>query len=357
MLHRTALLAAVVPLVLGACGDAGPAPAPTGSPTERAGSSVRVDYRVEDLLSAPPRVTTLVVETLAPYRARQRTTDSAGASLGGLVWTEESQVLLPPAGGLQTVATVPPAPAGPVSGLAHALPTALRLGVVARLGTDAVAGRTCVLYRSKAPLDAEALGPATARDVTDSCVDDTGLVLRETWTIGGQRVRVKTALRVGAGADLTGAGPFDGTSPPPAPEREVGEQVMTVGRDVLVRALGIDAPPPPPGFSPDRAAATIRRDEQGTVEAEGGVLAWRSGDRLVTLRLDRGLTRRLVPPSGPSAGAAVTLPGGRAARVQAVHAGVRLTFAGEGGLVATVTGDAPEELLARWAGALVLRPR
>jgi hypothetical protein len=80
------------------------------------------------------------------------------------------------------------------------------------------------------------------------------------------------------------------------------------------------------------------------------VLTWTDGRRLAVLRLERGLGRRLVPPS---TGVVVRLDATRTARLAATSAGLRLTF-GAGSFVVTVTADLPEDALLAWAASLPL---
>jgi hypothetical protein len=155
---------------------------------------------------------------------------------------------------------------------------------------------------------------------------------------------------VGKGPDLTGNGLFDGKVPAPAAPGQPTEQVKGVDLATLTKALGIPSPGEPLGLPLTAHVAVIQSDPGGGVAVEGGVLAWGSGDQLVVLRVERGLTAPLVVGTG---GAAVEA-GGRTLRVGGVAAGVRVRFAGPRGLVATVTGNVPEDDLLAWLATVSL---
>lgn len=316
-------------------------------------ASVRVVYRVEDSAQQPVRVTTVVVEDAPPYRGRTRTLDGpppGGTDLGGAAYDETHQYLLGANGSVRTARDVAAGFAGTAHHLDVALASAERHRLVRRLGTATVAGRACTTWLSRDPLDSGPFAAATAADSTRSCVAADGLLLRDTWTLHGRLVRTRTAVSVGRGPSLAGSGLLSGHTPAPAPSSGPVEQVKVVTRQVLLTALAVPEPPAPQGLSPDRQAAVIELDPDGQVGAEGGVLTWTDGTRLLVLDLRRGLTHRLVPPTD---GVPVRLDGTRSARLTPTSYGLHLTF-GAGAFVVTVSTDLPEDALLAWAASLQL---
>ncbi len=332
-------------LVLAGC--SGESTPPKGTPSEQ------IVYRVEDLTQGGLRVTTQVVAVADPQRARSVLLEGeppGGTSLGGIAFDAKAQYLLRSDGSSIEVQTIAPTFAGPVQHLDVGLATAVRHGQAAAGATASVAGMECTSYVSKEPLDQGLISPAVGGDTTTSCVSPEGLVLSEEWSLSGSVVRRRTAVTVGDGPDLTGNGLFGGSPPTPGASSQPPEQVKPVDLATLTSALGIPAPAAPLGLPLTAQVAVIQTDPGGGVAAEGGVLSWGNGDRLVVLRLERGLT---APVTVGTAGAAVEAVG-RTLRVSGVAAGVRVRFAGPRGLVATVTGNVPEDDLIAWLATVSL---
>lgn len=342
---RAVLLLLAAGTALAAC-SSHPAPA-------RGPASLRVVYRVEDSAQQPVRVTTLVVDDAPPYRGRTRTLAGpppGTTDLGGTASDEGHQYLLDPSGAVRTVMAVAPGFAGTGTGLAEALPAAQRHGLARPVGTARVAGRSCTQWLSKDPLDSAPVTAATADERTTSCVDAGGLLLQDSWTLHGRLVRTRTAVSVGPGPSLAGSGLLSGRTPAPAPTSAAAEQVKVVARAVLLQALAVPEPPAPPGLSPDRDSAVLQLDPDGRPGVEGGVLTWTDGHRLAVLRLERGLTHRVTPPT---TGVLVHLDASRTARLTVTSVGLRLTFE-QGSFVVTVAADLPESTLLTWAASLPL---
>lgn len=342
-----ALLCGAVVSLLTGCSGSGP------DETEAPGAPSRqVVYRIDDTSTETTRVTTQVIQQGEPYRGRVRTLEGpppGGTDLGGVAWDGIRQYLLRPDGSAASVQATAPGFTGADSNLDVSLASALAHGLVRRAGTDIVAGTACVQWLSKEPLDTSTWSLPTRTDTTTTCVDAEGRMLRDAWTLGGRLVRTRTAVSVGEGPSLEGDRLLGGT-PGALPSSAPLEQVRELPAQELVEALGIPLPAAPQGFSLDRAAAVLQADGVNPAGVEGGVLAFRSGDRLVVLRLERGLTRRLtVPPRG-----VLVRSGSRQARLDPGLLGLRLAFAGGNGLVATVTADLPEQELLSWAGMLEL---
>ena len=345
------------PGLVPACLTAVLAAACSGSPastTRAAAPSERLVYRVVDSSAGAPRVTTVVVDSTPPYLGRSVTLEGAppgGRSLGGAAWDADQEYLLRAAGGAAVVQQVAPGPSGVTTYLPVALDAAERHHLVRRAGTATVAGTACTRWLSKEPLDAAAMAPATAADRTESCVDDRGRLLEDTWTLAGRVVRTRTAVSAGDGPSLTGTGLLQGASPQPADESSLRERVQSKPAGTLADAFGIPVPAAPPGFALDRSTAFITLDQNGETRTEGIAFTYRSGRRVVVLRLEQGLGFRLPAPGG---GVAVTLPDGRPARLSVLPTGVRLQLEPRPGRVATVVSALEEQPLLTWVGALRL---
>jgi hypothetical protein len=344
-LVATALLCGAVASLLPGCSASSPDARPT--------PSTRVVYRVDDTSTDTARVTTQVIEDGGAYRGRFRTLEGpppGGNDLGGAAWDGERQYLLRPDGTASSVSDIAPGFTGADSNLDVALAAGETHGLVRRTGTDTVAGTPCTTWVSREPLDTSTWSLPTRADTTTSCVSADGRLLRDAWTLAGRLVRTRTAVSVGEGPSLDGTRLLGGGSPGPLPTTAPLEQVRRLAPDVLVKALGIPLPAAPEGFVLDRAAAVLQADATTPAAVEGGVLTFRSGDRLVVLRLERGLVRRLpVPQRGVRVRA-----GARDAWLSPGLLGLRLAFGGGNGLVADVTADLTEQELLAWAGAVEL---
>ena len=315
--------------------------------------SEQIVYRVEDLTQGSKRVTTQVVAVADPQRARSVLLEGeppGGTSLGGIAFDAGAQYLLRSDGSSVEVQTIAPTFAGPAQHLDVGLTTAIRHGQATAGATSSVAGRECTTYVSKEPLDQGLISPAVGGDTTTSCVSSEGLILSEQWSLAGSVVRRRTAVTVGEGPDLSGNGLFGGTPPTPGASSQPPEQVKPVDLATLATALGIPSPGAPLGLPLTAQVAVIQTDPGGGIAVEGGVLSWGSGDRLVILRIERGLA---APITVGTVGAAVEAVG-RTLRVSGVAAGVRVCFAGPRGLVATVTANVPEDDLIAWLATVSL---
>jgi hypothetical protein len=299
-------------------------------------------------------VTTVVIDRDGHYRGRIRTLQGpppGGADLGGTAWDGDRQYLL--TGGRATgVQDVAPGLIGADSNLDVSLASALAHHVVRRGASSTVAGLPCDLWESKDPLDASSWALPTDTDHTTSCVTADGLLLSESWTLDGRLVRTRTAVSVGPGPSLAGAALLGGRSPGPLPTTPALEEVRRVDATTLTDALGIPLPPPPIGFTLDRTAAVLQRELAGQPSVEGGVFTYVAGERVVELRLERGLGGRTLglPPDG----IAVTLRDGRPARLTPGLLGLGVTFTAGHGLLVTVTADLREEALLLWVATLQL---
>lgn len=328
-----------------ACSGASPA---QGRPSQR------LVYRVVDLTQGGHRVTTTVIDRMGPQRARTVEHEGdgvTGTSLGGTATDGRSVYLVARNGAVSRVQDIAPAFAGQAWHLSVALDFAASHGLAARGAASTVDGTTCTTWKTREPLDASPLAAPLPHDHAESCVTDDGLLVQESWSIQDSVVRTRTLVSHGAGPSLEGAGLFSGQSPAAGSGGAGAETTKDVDVPTLVRALGIPAPAAPTGLTAGRTVAVIQLDPGGQgVAVEGGVFSWLAADRLVVLRIERGL---LAPLSVGTAGVEVRV-GSRVLHVQAVANGLRLRFPGPQGLVATVTTDVPLPELLPWLATLSL---
>lgn len=337
------LVAGVLVVAAAACSD---------DPGTTAPPSQRVVYRVEDHAQAL-RVTTVVVDAQPPYLGRTVTLEGpppGGASLGGSAWDADTQYLLRPSGDAAVVQQVAAGTAGVHPHLDTALASAERHGLARRTGSGTVAGTACERWLTKEPLDAGPFAAATATDSTESCVDAKGLLLQDSWTLDGKLVRTRTAVTVGEGPSLEGAGLLDGRTPTPADTTQAREQVRTVPAEQLADAFAIAVPPAPEGFALERSTAFVTLTDSGEHRTEGMVLTYRSGTRLAVLRLEQGLGFRLPPATD---GVAVTV-GGRPGRLRPQVNGLRLELTPRPDRNVSIVSALDEDALVSWAASLQL---
>lgn len=321
----------------------------------------RVVYRVEDRSRSPIRLTTQVLDVASPVAARLVTLEGpppGTTSLGGLAWDDGNQYLIEPGGVVRVIRQVPPGFPGVDTHLDVALPTALRAGLVQREGAAEVAGRSCTKWLSREPLDSAAFTPATATDRALSCVDDSGRILSEHWTLRGSLTRVRTAVSVAVGPSLTGSALFAGRPPVPLASEASTGSVKAVPAERLAEALGIPIPPAPPGLVPDRSVALIDVDRAGAasqIVREGAAFSWTGDRQLVVLLVKRGLTASMMLPAGGiEVPLSVTSAGTGTARLTPVLSGLKLELLTSRGLLVTVTGNLPEQELLAWVRTLEL---
>lgn len=313
----------LVVLLLVGCSDP---PAPTAT-------SERFTYRVVDERGA---VTEQVTDLQGPYRARTTT-----SGRGGFLWDEVGTYVVAPDGTTTQTEYAAPGFPGPASNLDISLPVALRQQLVANLGPGTAAGKSCTRWLSQLPLDGAPFSPAITSGRTESCVDDTGLLLSETWQLNGKVVRTRSYVSTTEGPPSL----YDGKRPSPMPTSLSSVVVSRSTPDQLARLLDIPVPAAPTGLEPDRATAVldVNASRQGFTR-EAGVFTWVAGERLVVLRVERDLEdggTRVVRGEGVDLG---SLGQGY---LEPVLAGLRVTVE-SGRLRLICTADVPEAELLRW---------
>lgn len=128
-------------------------------------------------------------------------------------------------------------------------------GLARSLGrSETVAGRACSLYEFREPPSGaiQALG---GNEHDDECIDSQGLVLADTWTLGGRVVQTKEAVRVTVGPVQQPFATGPASLPPAA--------VVQAKPDPRVRSF-LPRPYTPPGFRALPPESLVESDPQGT---------------------------------------------------------------------------------------------
>ncbi len=180
-------LTAVITLVLASCGTVS---APKTSSVQ---GGYRVVYRVIDASPGTNGGATEIVEVRRPYDGRVESRRGRKTATGRITsrehfWQlgEDSELqfgVLRPPGGPARDASI------------RALRDAARAGRAVSGGTDVVLGRTCSWFAYRDPAPKPVL-PPTAKSRVESCVDSSGVVLREVWTLDGQPARILEAVEL-----------------------------------------------------------------------------------------------------------------------------------------------------------------
>jgi hypothetical protein len=177
-------------------------------PAGERGSGVRISYEVLDPSTGAR--TQEVVEVQPPFSSRRLLSGGGGTA------TTESGVYDRVGGAWRQLAVVPPGEPGQALQPAAALGWAEREGLARRDGSGTVAGRTCDWWLTREPLDSAVVAAPTAADSARSCVDASGLLLADAWTVAGREVRRRTAT----GVEQAGATPvLDEQAPAPVDPR------------------------------------------------------------------------------------------------------------------------------------------
>jgi hypothetical protein len=150
-------------------------------------------YRVVDAAPGASKPSTEVVEVRRPYDGRVEDR-IGGHTTTGRITSRAHFWQLGPRGALEFGVLRPPG--GPARDASYpALLDAVRAGQAEDGGSDRVLHRTCrwFAYRDPAP---KPILPPTAHSRVESCVDASGIVLREAWTLAGKAARVLEAIEL-----------------------------------------------------------------------------------------------------------------------------------------------------------------
>lgn len=266
----------------------------------------RVVYRVEDRTGRRRDVRTEVVEVRRPFggRVEQRFGDEIRS---GRVTNREFLWQLTADGELLFGVRRPPS--GPArDGSYRSFFDASEDGVVEAGGSGESLGRDCTwfAYREPAP---KPLAPPTDSSRIETCIDPSGIVLRETWVFDDRTVRVIEAIELKEGAPSR-ASFLEGKDPSreKVKEPEVEAVLQTgfiVADDVEIAGLALDFDVPA-GWDLARSAlvAVGSGGEGGSPTQLASEAYVRGNDATV---VERGTSANLSPPWGPGEGSPVTV--------------------------------------------------
>lgn len=234
-------------------------------------------------------------------------------------------------------------PGGPARDASYAaLRDASRDGVVARRGSGRVRGRACTWFAYEDP--AKSLRPPTLRNFVESCVDRSGILLQELWTVSGRLVQTATAVSVD---DRPAASSrfLEGVDPRKTKVRSPeAEQLINTGFIVADQGVVQGVPiafEPPRGWRLLRAAVVAESaGPQGAKPTQYVSEGHVRGTELVVV--ERGTNKNLRPTWSTSEGRAIRLARGPGRIVYLVDR-VEVRLAGELGYARVI---APSRALA-----------
>ena len=259
-------------------------------PEEDVLSSYRVVYSVTEG-DAPARTEERLV--LRPYWSKV-VSERDGTVLGGSITNDDGLwLLLSDDQGWQLRderRQRPPDDLRPIK----ALDAAVDDGRAERRGSDVVLGRTCTVIRTGGPLGG-ALKKPTAEEHADLCIDRTGVVLREEWSLGGAvaRVMVATEFEPDVSVDAEDFRPTPDPGPQPSPEDAPGViRVRDLGASdsVPVTVRGVE------GYRADGPVVAVERNVGGFGIEVTYSQSFVKGVRLVVV--EQGQARGSFEPRG-----------------------------------------------------------
>jgi hypothetical protein len=190
-----ALVVVVVLAVIFGVSGLGHPTVPGGRPTSVDG--YRVVYRLEDRTSRPARFATEVLEVRRPYDGRLEThagPTAEGQIATGQVTNRGAFWQLYVGGELQF--GVRRMPGGPVRDASlGVLREAARRGAAQAMGAGSVLGRACSWFAFATPTP-QRLNRPTGDSRVEACVDRSGIVLLEVWSLHGRVARIVRAISV-----------------------------------------------------------------------------------------------------------------------------------------------------------------
>ena len=245
----------------------------------------RAVYRIEERAPGSVVVRTEVREVRRPFDGRVEARDGAPPGRrvrSGSVVNRAFQWSIGDDGDLRVGFRRPPG--GPVADASYAaLRDAARAGAAQVVGRGDALGRSCTWFAYAEPTGS--LTPATNNSRVESCIDRTGILLRQVWTIDDTVARIVDATDVTTAIPrarrfLTGREPRkdeEGLDPETLIKSVV---VVDDEEDPAPLAVGIDAPP---NYDLRRDAVVAESAGEGATPSQTFVEAYVRGSDLVVV--------------------------------------------------------------------------
>lgn len=241
-------------------------------------TTVRITYRVEDFLDDPTRITTEVLELDRPFRARARTylgDGTDGELVTVLIDTELGTYIPPDPDGpiLLIEERVPRVPSDDVRAQAS-IRDALDEGDAELGERRTVLGRDCQDVVTLRLLSANNVSAAEQDRRAITCLDASGLILREEFILSGRVARIRTATAIEDGVALTDAELFDGEPPINDGFSDVTVESLD---EVPDGAALVRVPDGLPGFTFDAFTAQVRFNPETAAFTQTERRTWTRG--------------------------------------------------------------------------------
>ena len=346
------LIAAAIGLV-GAAVLAVGGPEVTGVGEQRPLAGYRVVYRVTDL-AGERSFRTEVVEVRRPYDGRVENRPGrppGGAVSSGKVSNRVYGWQLDDGGALQFGLRRPPGL--PTRDLSYAaLSDASRRGVIEAHGSGSHLGRRCTWFAFEDPFP-EPLAPPTVASTVETCVDRSGILLREVWRIGEVVARIvdATVLTTTAPGDerfLEGLDPKDADVTQREAEGLLQSNVV-VGDDVGAPRTPLVLRVPAP-WRLDRDSVVVQAASTGRA-TQFASRSYTRARQVVIVEI--GLRRTYDPVWSPDEGLMTDLAEGRRGRALYFGDRVEMRIVSDAGFARVIAPD--EETAIVFARGL--RPR
>lgn len=303
-------------------------------------------YHVEYTVTAPGApMHRDVRDVVRPYDGRTLQLDASGQPTQGSLTNDSGSFLLLH-GKWSRVTTGVRRAAGDEAAL-PALRAAVGRGLASARGTATVLGRRCTVVRTGKPVGSPIVAPS-ARDHADLCLDDqTGIILREVWTLRGRVAQTRTAVAF----STTAPAPNTFVATPAGEDLGVTMAGQSgVPHDTALPTSHLPALPvsfrPPAGYRLD--AATLENTVAPSSGPQSVVIEHYVGPHGDLLDVEVGD----VAPSGP--GVPVSLPSGRSGQLTYDMTASQLVVAVGSAHVMLQGGD--PELLVHAAAGIAATP-
>jgi hypothetical protein len=310
----------------------------------------RVVYRVTDSAGETPAIRTEILDVRRPYESRVEDRrepperDDGGAVSSASVTNREFFWALKEGNAVNYGARR--VPAGTQRDYSYAaFRDGVRHGSVTSSGDTKILGRTCTLFAYKEPFP-KPFSPPTLDDGVETCLTRDGIVLRESWTFSGKRVRTQEAVRMTTRVPDPSRAFLLTHGPPSGQATEYIEQQQKVTEDKVL----IDGRPFRPvlasGFVVGRRASL---SEQAEIARSAYFETYVRGPDVATL--EQGTTASGEPPFDRREGSAVRV-GSRTGRILFFpdRVEIRMTIG-----TTYVRIRAPDEALARYFATTLRR--